>query len=35
LVAALRKYRKEPNRKNFEALLQLCLENGADKHQDN
>lgn len=26
LVAALRKYRKEPNRKNFESLLQQCIE---------
>jgi hypothetical protein len=25
LVAALRKYRKEPNRMNFEALLHQCL----------
>ena len=26
LIAALRKYRKERNRENFEALLRLCLE---------
>jgi putative serine/threonine protein kinase len=26
LVAALRKYRKERNRENFEELLKLCLE---------